>query len=500
MNFSFKHALLLLLAVPSLAVEAQEITPVTRFYAQQSPYVTYSDEFLSGFMQQADNRQQGGFLQLPFVGNPVLVYVGEKDSTQFMAYASGYEFHRRQPEIGRYAVDYTRYGVKARVESHPGYAVQHFTFPDTTAAKGFLVDIDNCGSGEGNEDMNVYFIDKRTIRAYKRSTKAGSTAPDQYYYARFSHPFDSWNVRRERVTLKDGSKEYRCKAAFTFKLKDGEDLTVRSAVSAFGSNEAYAMVEGRKPSRPFDDKRYVFDGDELTADAGTPLVAQRRPESTASKSAPAAASKPKASVKTQPATGMPAPVKRPATAATAGSPEGVPYIEITTKEAELRAAFFAAVDRLMQRPELKKAANADEFLTRLASLYHETPEEQQATPVETDSLIRRCAKDVILGSASGEADVVGRAAWFVFNALGFTPEREAAEPTYRLRRPVFNVVTLTLPKGRRMILHTKNNAPHHPVVASATLVRQPLAAGNRFSRLQMLKGGVMQLQMMEMQK
>lgn len=252
--------LLFLFLLSFIHLSAQEVNPVTRFHTYGSPYVDYNDNFFSGFMQSADSRQKGGFLQMPFIGNPVLVYIGEKDSTQFMAYASGYEFQQRHPETGHYAVDITRYGVHVETESTPTTLIQRFTFPDTTAVKGFLLDIDNSGSGKGNEDMNVYFIDKRTIRAYKRGNDDGSAG--QYYYARFSHPFDSWNVRRERVTLSDGRKEARCKAAFTFPLKQGEQLIVRSSVSSVSSDLAYTRVEGKAPGHHFDDKRYIFNNDQ----------------------------------------------------------------------------------------------------------------------------------------------------------------------------------------------------------------------------------------------
>ena len=69
---------------------AQSISPITRFHSTNSPYTQYNDQFLSGFLQTSSVlNSRNGFLQLPFVGDPLLVYVGEKDSTQFMAYASG---------------------------------------------------------------------------------------------------------------------------------------------------------------------------------------------------------------------------------------------------------------------------------------------------------------------------------------------------------------------------------------------------------------------------
>lgn len=458
------------------SLHAQEANPVTRYHAYESPYVDYQDNFFSGFMQRADARQAGGFLQMPYIGNPVLVYVGEKDSTQFMAYGSGYEFDVRRPETGRYEVRLERYGIKATAEDLPATLIQRFAYPDTTAAKGFLLDVDNFGAGEGNEDMNVYLVDKYTIRAYKRGAADGT--PGQYYYARFSHPFVSWNVRREKVTLRDGSKEARCKAAFTFDLKKDEELIVRSSVSAVSSDLAYSRVEGHTPNRPFDDKRYFFDDEKpLLAQADKPSSRQSTGEK--SPTAPTA-------VKRQP-------VRRPARQdETPATKEGVPFIEITTKEATLSAAFYAALDRLKADKKISRTDNAADFLTALTPYYKE---EQPActTPAALDSLLRSRAAEIMAGK-NGQAVSLESATWFVYNALGFSPEG-GETPTYRLRRPLFNIVTLNVPNGRRLIIHTKNNRANRPAILSATLMRQPLEPAGRFTQSQLLRGGVMQLQM-----
>lgn len=100
-----------------------------------------------------------------------------------MAYASNYTLH--QAPNGTYNADFNRYHVMAELHNMPGYSVQRYTYPDTLADKGFLLDIDNADNGVQNEDMNVVFVDKNTIRAYKRSTQPQSNVPDLYYVAHF---------------------------------------------------------------------------------------------------------------------------------------------------------------------------------------------------------------------------------------------------------------------------------------------------------------------------
>lgn len=454
------------------AVFAQSLQPVTRFHAKQSPYIYYSDEFLSGFKQTAASNSQSGFLQMPFVGDPLLVYVGEKDSTQYMAYASGYKFQQRQPETGDYKVELTRYGIQAQIKAHPAYAIHEYVFPDTVADKGFLIDIDNADCGTCNQDMDIYLIDKRTIRAYKRPSLVGSQEPGLYYYARFSHPLKTWNIRRERVTLEDNSKETRLKAAFTFDIQGSEKLTVASAVSSVSSDKAYAQLEGHMPKAHFNDRPVSYYTGKRDLAARTGKSAARRPKQEA-------AAPERVPLKHSESILPPAP-KGP-----------VDYIEITTREADLRAAFYSAVSVLKNQPACAKVKTADEFFKAVTPLYQQS-RNARATVAATDSLLHAYAKNMFAGGAGQSADAV-QAAWYVFNAIGFRPA--ATADSYEFVRPLFNITKLQLSQGRRLLIHAKNNSARNTRIAGVTLWRQPLPEGNILTHEQLKRGGIIAVQM-----
>lgn len=103
--------------------------------------------------------------------------------------------------------------------------------------------------------MDVVFIDKRTIRAYKRTAKGGVGSRALYYVAHFSHPFTQWNVRREVVRLENGEREHRCKAAFVFNLGKHDMLTVVSAVSEMSSDDALAHLNLKGVQKHISDER-----------------------------------------------------------------------------------------------------------------------------------------------------------------------------------------------------------------------------------------------------
>ncbi len=477
-----KHLLLSLMAAfTCFTAQAQWLAPMTRFHEKDSKYTYYNHNFLSGFMQSSRaNEAKDGFLQSPFVGEPLLRYVGEKDSTQFMAYASGYEFFQRDDAAKRYDVLYTRYGVKATVEAFPAYCVQRFAYPDTLAEKGFLLDIDHAMHGAGNEDMDVVFIDKRTIRAYKRTAKGGVESRALYYVAHFSHPFTQWNVRREVVRLENGEREHRCKAAFVFNLEKHDMLTVVSAVSEMSSDDALAHLNLKGVQKHISDERKPL----LVANNETPALARNEKGKRGATTNRTNASQ---SAGTRNATAQRPTATSSTNRSTATSTNGVDFIETTTRKANLSAAFSAAMMQLRRLPQVKRATNAVAFIDAITPLYKE-----QGRAEEADSLLKQQIDAVFSGQKVTDA----QAAWFVFNAIGFVPQQTEGTPeTYRVVRPLFNVVTMQLPRTRRFILHTKNNGMGARRIASATLMRVPLAEGLTFTRQDWLKGGVLEIKM-----
>ena len=465
-QFSF----ILLSLMMTFTASAQYLDPVTRFYAEDNPYRSYSNEFLSGFVQSADGMAQNGFLQMPFVGDPLLIYVGEKDSTQYMAYASGYDFKQRADNTGRYFVDLTRYGIKAQLTALPAYTIHEYTYPDTLADKGFLVDLDYAVKGFMKEDMDVKLVDKYTLCASKHAS-ADPQSPQLFYYAQFSHPFTTWNIRRERVKLENGQKEARCKVALTFSLKPNEKLVVASAVSKVSSDRALAQLEGHAPKRykesnSSNSSRIIYRFDKSTSTARyTPkkkslvnqqLVATNQTE--------------------KESTAVDVPVE---------------FVELVTREADLKAAFFSAMSLLKVQPECRNLKSVDEFFAVIAPIYFRSAE-PQADERRTDTLLRKYAQDLFKGDKLRQ-NQVSQAAWYVFNALGLRPI--AGENKYELVRPLFNVATLYLSNGRRLMMHMKNNSSANVFVERVEVMHKPLIGKPVFTYEQLMRGGMVEVKM-----
>ncbi len=477
-------ALLVFFVCAMLSAAAQCLFPVMRFHRAESRYVPYADNFLSGFMQSPSRADSlGGVLQIPFVGDPLLVYVGEKDSTQYTAYATGCFFDENDATAGSYRARLSRYSIEATLRNRSAYCEQHYTFPDTTAEKGLLIDLDHCSTGNGDGSMDVVFMSKTTVRAYKRSTDRGGTGRRLFYAAHFSRPFSKWNIRRETVRLDDGRREQRCKVALMFDIEPGGSLSVTSAVSSESTDKALAMLPlgGERFKHVNDNVPLPPKRDDLLAQA-TPTPAVRKPTTAVRKPTAAAAKKPTPDASKQPETKK--------------SSETVPdFIEISTREADLKLLFTAAMQQLMADKSIRKATNAADFLQRIAPLYPQASEaaDSDDNAAAADSLMRQYAQAMLSGTQS--ALTSQRSAWVVLNAIGLVPCQNGGTTTYKLVRPFLNVATLHVGSGRRFIMHTKNNSPRTPRIGQALLLRQSLPEGNLLTHEEIAKGGILEIKM-----
>lgn len=487
--------LALMLNAVTASAQQQYVRPITRFHTDNTPYMRYNDNLLSGFLQTAVANSSNGFLQMPILGRPLWMYIGEKDSTQYMAYASG--FKKMDSEgASECSLWLNRYDVTARLETRRGCVVHHYQFPDTTAEKGFVVDIDNSLSGAPNEDMNFSLVDRYTIRAYKRSYTSGSAEPELYYYARFSHPYESYNVRRERVTLENGRKESRLKAAFTFLLNPNEELVVTSAVSPLSTDDAFARVEGKHPARHLSDARKPRPADDDNHMLAQNNNASAKSSSQVVASAKAAKKSAEAINRRQQASGA-TKLQRQTSAKNIPLETIADKMVVETREPALRTGFYAALDYLLEQPFAKKITSVPDFITALRD--HALPTDTLQTVEQTDSILRRFSADIMTGSALPNAERTARAASFVLSAIGLQPTEAmvdgATSKAYRLHRPMFNVVTLYLPSDRRFILHTKTNTPQNCHIHCATWNGEKKALPMVLTEKQIFRGGILAVKM-----
>ncbi len=490
----------------SLTAKAQAVFPLFHFHqdAQVSSVSSYHDNYLSGFMQGVGTDKFSGFLQMPFIGRPILVYVGEKDSTQYMAYASSYKNLNESADQVASTTDLSnqkdlnfylgRYGINAQVKTLGTIVEQTYVFPDTVAEKGFLIDIDHALNGLEDGNMSVRFVDHQTICAFKKQNTPEKKT--QYYYARFSKRFDSYNIRRESVTLKNGTRESRLKAVFTFDLQKDEPLKVVSAVSTLSADAAYAAVEGHMPKSALTNallasapKTKVEKTNESYSANNTSKRDDKPSHATSVQSKPQRTTQSRTANTTNKETSCKP--SRPISDDSRMSDK----IVVETRDAALRTSFYVALERVMQISAFRKLNGASDFMQKLSS---EMLTESDSLIACADSLVKTYVSGSMSGAATSE-DVTGRNAMrFLVCAMGLYPHKtQGAESqiAYRLEHPFFNVVTLYYNDNRRFILHVKNATTVQTAMTSVTFNGAKLEMPPTIDQTQLLRGGVLAVKM-----
>ncbi len=496
-SFQLVKALMVVAFFYSISSQAQSVFPLFHFRPAVNNGAGYHDNFFSGFMQGEKADSLNGFLQMPFIGRPLLVYIGEKDSTQYMAYASSYNTLQNTsqgelPVWDKYSFMLNRYGVKAEVKSIGNIVEQIYAYPDTTAEKGFLVDIDHALGGLPDENMSVRFVDHQTICAFKRLSAENSKT--LYYYAHFSKRFDSYNIRRESVTLKDGTKEARLKAVFTFDLAKDEPLKVVSAVSERSADDAYALVEGHMPKAALT-KPLLASVPKATGNSvkvagvgnGKTQTAQPKPTAALASNKSRTPERTSRSITTQ---------KQSVSASSKAISNGwADKVVAETRDAALRTAFYVAFERVMQTPSFKNVTSAADFIQKLSS---QMLSESDTLKQQADTIVKRYVAGCMNGSSTS-TDTDGRGAMrFLLCATGLYPEQaesSSEELSYTIVRPLFNVVTFYYADNRRFILHVKNASAANADIRSATFNGAKLALPPVVSQKQLLRGGVLAVKM-----
>ena len=94
---------------------------------------------------------------------------------------------------------------------------------------------------------------------------------------------------------------------------------------------------------------------------------------------------------------------------------------------------------------------------------------------------------------SGNEDCGQMSAWYILNAMGFY-QMCPGKPIYSIGRPIFDNVTIRLPKGKTFTITTKNNSRQNKYIQSIKLNGKTL---NKpfFTHAELMKGGKLEMVM-----
>ena len=194
----------------------------------------------------------GDFLFVPGTGSPKSATGTEEDPDS--GYRSRFSHQREWAAPGYYTVDLLDYGVKAEMTAAARSGILRFTYPAADSAF-VMVDLNHTLRWPC-EWSSVRLLDEYTIIGSK--VVAGWN-PDRYVYfaARFSEPIRDFVILQEGEPVIYNTKRFRSsleawgkglQACVRFSTREGQTVTVRTAVSAVGTDGALLNlkeVEGK---------------------------------------------------------------------------------------------------------------------------------------------------------------------------------------------------------------------------------------------------------------
>jgi len=189
----------------------------------------------------------GDFLFVP--GTGTLKSATGTDTDPDSGYRSRYSHEREAASPGYYTVDLLDYGVKAEMTASARSGILRFTYPAADSAF-VMVDLNHTLRWPC-EWSSVRLLDEYTIIGSK--IVAGWN-PDRYVYfaARFSEPIRDFIILQEGEPVIYNTKRFRSsleawgkglQACVRFSTTEGQQITVRTAVSAVGTDGALLNLQ-----------------------------------------------------------------------------------------------------------------------------------------------------------------------------------------------------------------------------------------------------------------
>ena len=200
----------------------------------------------------------GDFLFVP--GTGTLKSATGTDEDPDSGYRSRYSHEREAASPGYYTVDLLDYGVKAEMTAASRSGIFRFTYPAADSAF-VMVDLSHTLRWKC-EWASVRLLDEYTLIGSK--VVAGWN-PDRYVYfaARFSEPIRDFVILQEGQPVIYNTKRFRSsleawgrglQACVRFSTTEGQQVTVRTAVSAVGTDGALLNLQ-EVEGKSFDEVR-----------------------------------------------------------------------------------------------------------------------------------------------------------------------------------------------------------------------------------------------------
>ncbi len=164
---------------------------------------------------------------------------------------SRFSHDSEEARAGYYKVRLDDYGIDVELTATPRVGLQRYTFPASDSAAVSL-NLSKATNWDSTRDTKIMLIDSVTVAGYRFSD--GWARNQRLWFAtRFSRPFLSAEIDSTAILNDKGERVgMACDATFRFNTKEGERITLATALSPNSVEGALANLMAESPVVDFD--------------------------------------------------------------------------------------------------------------------------------------------------------------------------------------------------------------------------------------------------------
>lgn len=211
----------------------------------------YPDSTIAGFSHtHLSGTGAGDLYDISFL--PVMLPYREAEAP--LGIHSRFSHSEESAHAGYYRVRLSDYDITAELTATPRCGVQRYTFPEGDAA--ILLNLSKATNWDATTDTYIRRIDSVTVEGYRFSA-GWARSQKVYFRTRFSRPFDDVKTVSTPIEQEGRKTGEATDAAFFFRARSGEQVTVTTALSGVSLEGAARNLAAEAPHDDFD--RYHAD-------------------------------------------------------------------------------------------------------------------------------------------------------------------------------------------------------------------------------------------------
>ena len=209
----------------------------------------YPDSTIAGFSHtHLSGTGAGDLYDISFM--PVMIPYKEADAP--LGIHSKFSHDDEVASAGYYSVVLKDYGIKVELTVTERVGIQRYTFPAGNAA--VFLNLAKAMNWDATVDTEINVVDSVTVEGYRYS-KGWARDQRVYFRSRFSRPWDALTIDTAKIVYENADAKVDGKglvARFEFTTKDGEQLTVSTAISGVSEEGAAGNLAAEVPDDDYD--------------------------------------------------------------------------------------------------------------------------------------------------------------------------------------------------------------------------------------------------------